>query len=106
MKASLSPLEIKELDAIGKDKAEQKSPGNMSSCNYTKEVIIKPQVIFEIILHCHVCSAGNGHRSCFVTDLRRNEAVYGPGDGGSPIVPPPPHRDLLRAHNIKRSSRN
>nr|GMD54212.1 premnaspirodiene oxygenase-like [Ipomoea batatas] len=66
----LSPLEIKELDAIGKDKAEEKNPGNMNSCNYTKEVIIKSQVIFEIVLHFDVCSPGNGHRIRFVTNLR------------------------------------
>lgn len=35
----LSPLEVKELDAVGKDEEEEENPTNMSNSNSTKEVI-------------------------------------------------------------------
>ena len=48
---SLSPLEVKELDPIGKDEEEEQDPADMSENYRYKEVMIIAQTVLDEFIH-------------------------------------------------------
>jgi len=65
----LSPLEIQEFDAIGKNEHEEDNPAYMSSSNNGKEIIVKTQVLFKEFLQSHASSTWYLQFCIFVTQL-------------------------------------
>ena len=96
----LPPLEVKELNAIGKDKQEEEDPTNMSQGNRSQEIIFKAWSLLKIQLHwLHTCSRYL-NRILLVAHLRCHQSVDGPSNRGSPVVPPPPYRYLLQMYSL------
>ncbi|KAK2994425.1 hypothetical protein RJ640_009652 [Escallonia rubra] len=99
-KELLSPLEVEELDAIGKDEEEEEHPTNMSNYYWYKEVMVITQVLFNEHVHWH-CGSFRCCEVCLdVAHLRPKYAVDCPGNWRTPVVPPPPYGDELQESSI------
>jgi len=91
-------LEVKELDAISKDKEEEKDPSNMGNDYRDKEImVITPKFLKECIYRLF-CSKRKRNFSLQVPKLRCNDAIDCPSNWGSPVVPPPPYGDQLQLY--------
>lgn len=53
-----SPLEVKELDSVGKDEEEEEDPTDMSKHHGDKEVMLVAQVVLEELIHRHFLASG------------------------------------------------
>lgn len=93
---SSSPLEVEELDAIGKHKEENKNPCHMDNHNHRKEIIVISPIVFEVLFHCCWSSCWKNYSLTIVTQLRSHKAIDGPSNRRKPVVPPWPHRKLLQ----------
>ena len=93
VEVSLSPLEVKELDAIGKHEEEEEDPTHMSKDYRYKEVMIKTQIFLDEFIHWHWTASSYFKISCNVTHLRCKNAIDCPSNWGSPVVPSPPYWD-------------
>lgn len=47
----LSPLEVEELDAIGKDEGKEDYPNKMDNRNNSKKIILEAQELSQVILY-------------------------------------------------------
>ena len=91
-----SLLKVQELYTIGKDEEKEYTPTDVYHSNNRKKVILKPKHFLNVSLHWYVSRSRYLKRRVFVTHLRRNKAIECPSHRSSPIVPPPPYRDLLQ----------
>lgn len=93
---SLSPLEVKDLNSIDEDKKEEENPTKMSQCNISKEVVVIAQKLLKVFLHWDFAMFRDMDQIHLVTNLRCHKSVDCPGHWRTPVVPPPPNRNLLR----------
>ncbi|KAK2994422.1 hypothetical protein RJ640_009649 [Escallonia rubra] len=92
----LSPLEVEELDAIGKDEEEEEHPTDMGEDHRYKEVMIITKVFLKEQIHPHFGSFRCCEVCLDITYLRRKYTVDRPSNWRTPIVPSPPYGDELQ----------
>lgn len=74
--SKLSPLEVEELDAIGKHKEKDENKAKMGHCNCWKEVIFETQAYFEVLFQLHAtCFRYLKPSIFFVTNLRGYKTI-------------------------------
>ncbi|KAK3026190.1 hypothetical protein RJ639_040153 [Escallonia herrerae] len=99
-KELLSPLEVEELDAIGKDEEEEEHPTDMGKDHRNKKVIVITQVFFKEQIHPHPGTFRCREISLDISYLRRKYTVDCPSNWRTPVVPSPPYGDELHESSI------